>query len=121
MNTWYSLTNIRCSDSKEICAKACAGKDSPWFSGHFPGAPILPGIAQLGLVQETIQEAFNGKFIIKGIKRVRFRQIIRPGDPIKINVIDNNGDAKTCSFKIFVKDEIACTGTVFIEKQNIEQ
>ncbi|MDM8535928.1 hypothetical protein QUF70_04170 [Desulfobacterales bacterium HSG17] len=119
MNRWYSLTNIGCSDSNKIFGKifaeAEAGEDSPWFSGHFPGAPILPGIAQLALVLDSLQEAFKSNLRIAGLTRVRFRKIIKPGDSLEINVINNKGDAKTYSFKIMIKDEIACAGTLLLK------
>jgi len=117
MNRWYSLTNITCSDSNEVYTEAEAGEDSPWFSGHFPGAPILPGIAQLALVMDSLQEAFKTNLRIAGLTRVRFKQIIKPGDPLKISVTNNKGNAKNYSFKIMVKDEIACAGTVIVKPE----
>ncbi|QTA80042.1 Beta-hydroxydecanoyl thiol ester dehydrase domain-containing protein, FabA/FabZ [Desulfonema limicola] len=116
MNTWHLLTNITRYDSNEIFAQAGAGKDCLWFSGHFPGDPILPGIAQLALVMDSLHQAFKTKIRISGLKRVRFRQIIRPGDPLKINIKKNKGNAQSYSFKIMTKDEIACAGTIIIEK-----
>lgn len=121
MNRWYSLTNIRCSDSNEIFAEAEAGEDSPWFSGHFPGAPILPGIAQLALVLDSLQEALKSNLRIAGLKRVRFRQIIKPADFLNINITNNKGDAKSYSFKIMINKDIACAGTLVVEKTDYQE
>ena len=114
MNRWYSLTNITCSDSNEIFAEAEAGEDSLWFSGHFPEAPILPGIAQLALILDSLQEAFKSNLRITGLTRVKFKQIIKPGNTLKINITDKKGDAKSYFFKIMIKDKIACTGTFIV-------
>lgn len=73
----------------EIRATASVPGDSAWFSGHFPGEPILPGIALLGLVVETIRaaEAAEGRGIaITGLRRVRFRQPVRPGERMEIRI-----------------------------------
>ena len=56
---------------------------SPWFSGHFPDAPILPGIAILSMVTDAIthHESEKGKKIrIASIRGVRFRLPVRPDE-----------------------------------------
>ena len=84
--------------------------ESIWFQGHFPGDPLLPGIAQLHLVMEAIQASLNGEIRLAGLKRVRFKRIIRPGDPIAIAadpVPDNPGLYR---FQLTVEGENACSG-----------
>ena len=99
--------------TKALPADAClaeaeVGPDSPWFSGHFPGDPILPGIAQLSMVLETLRSVY-GTVHVTGVRRVRFKQVLRPGDPLDIMVKPNpGGDAHT--FQIKVGEEIACSG-----------
>ena len=50
------LTQLSCTADR-ITASACVPADSVWYAGHFPGNPILPGIAILALVEEAIIEA----------------------------------------------------------------
>ena len=115
--SWYSLTNIKRSSSNEIFADAIASGKSPWFSGHFPGEPILPGVALLGMVFDTINQACGKNFITSGVKRVKFKQIIKPGDKIQIIAREKNGDNSLYTFQVMVDSKIACTGIMTVENK----
>ena len=112
---WYFLTKIKRSSSNEILANAIAPDKSPWFSGHFPGEPILPGIAQLGMVFDAIKQASGKKIKISGVKRVKFKRIIKPGDKIKILARDKNDDNRLYTFQVMVDSQIACNGMMTVE------
>ena len=61
--------------------------NEPFFQGHFPGDPIMPGVlqleamAQLGAVLMMSTEAAKGKLMVfAGMDNVRFRRMVTPGD-----------------------------------------
>ncbi len=112
---WYELKNLKQADSKEISADIQVQQDSSWFSGHFPGAPILPGIAQLGMVFDAIYQIGNQNMKISGINRVRFKQIIRPGDRLKIIALPRENYAESYSFRIMVGEKLVCSGVMTLE------
>ncbi|ERO64866.1 FabA/FabZ family ACP-dehydratase, partial [Pseudomonas piscis] len=60
--------------------------DLAYFSGHFPQAPILPGVVQvdwaLALGQRLLE--LPGRFA--GMEVLKFQQLIRPGDRIQLNL-----------------------------------
>ena len=59
--------------------------DALYFQGHFPNAPILPGVAQLFTVRNCIQQAF--KVRVDGtIKRLKFQQPILPTQEVTLTV-----------------------------------
>jgi len=51
---WNLLREIKAVNHNYIEALADVPVDSPWFSGHFPGKPILPGIALVYMVEQAI-------------------------------------------------------------------
>ncbi len=53
--------------------------DGAWFEGHFPGRPILPGIAALAL----LADAHDGG-PVQRIVHARFRQVIAPGERLAL-------------------------------------
>ncbi|MCP4367249.1 MAG: hypothetical protein GY797_03920 [Deltaproteobacteria bacterium] len=114
--SWYSLTNIKRSSSNEILADAIASVKSPWFSGHFPGEPILPGVAQLGMVFDVIKQKCAKDLKISGVKRVKFKQVIKPGDKIQIIAKKKNNDNNLYTFQVVVDSQIACNGIVTVKK-----
>ena len=53
-NQWNLLKEVKETNNNDIEALANVPADSSWFSGHFPGEPILPGIALVYLVKQVI-------------------------------------------------------------------
>jgi len=59
--------------------------DGAYFEGHFPGRPILPGVAELVLVVEALERATNAPLSLAGIAFVRLRQIVLPGEHLELS------------------------------------
>jgi 3-hydroxymyristoyl/3-hydroxydecanoyl-(acyl carrier protein) dehydratase len=112
---WYVLKGLTRSDKNEIEADILVPSDSPWFRGHFPGEPILPGVAQIGMVIDAIRQARDQDLKVSGVRRVRFKQIIRPDDQIKLITAPLKENAGAYSFRILVEDEAACSGVMMVE------
>lgn len=116
---WHSLSYIGDTSSDAIVAEARAEAGSPWFSGHFPQKPILPGIAILSMVSEVIEqcERRQGRVVrIAGIRRVRFRLPVKPGELLKI-FLSLSGHEKELSyhFRVEFSGKIVCTGIAVFE------
>ena len=59
--------------------------DGAWFEGHFPGRPILPGIAELVLVARALAPLFDGADV-STIPFARFRGLVLPTDVLEVVV-----------------------------------
>ncbi len=95
---------------------------SPWFSGHFPDMPVLPAIGMLGMVYDTLaaHTAHNGiRLTIRGMKRVRFRQILEPGSRFIVSIsLNTSTDASQVLFHCVSGDTKACDGILLVSKGN---
>lgn len=67
--------------------------NEPFFQGHFPGNPVMPGVliveamAQVGAVALLSRDEFKGKLVLfRGIDKLRFREVVHPGDTLTIEV-----------------------------------
>jgi 3-hydroxyacyl-[acyl-carrier-protein] dehydratase len=65
----------------------------PFFAGHFPGYPVMPGVlivealAQVGAIALLTTDDFKGKLaLFAGIDNVRFRRQVKPGDSLVLSV-----------------------------------
>jgi 3-hydroxymyristoyl/3-hydroxydecanoyl-(acyl carrier protein) dehydratase len=114
---WYKLNKMNRSAENEISADIHVPSDSPWFDGHFPGEPILPGVAQIGMVFEAIKKAHKQELKVSGVRRVRFKSIIRPDDRLKIIAAPLKQETASYSFRILVRDETVCSGVMAVENQ----
>jgi 3-hydroxyacyl-[acyl-carrier-protein] dehydratase len=72
--------------------------NEPYFAGHFPDFPVMPGVlivealAQTAavLVAATMPDLAHGKLVFfTTIEKARFRQPVRPGDVIKLHAVKN--------------------------------
>ena len=68
--------------------------DEPFFVGHFPGRPTLPGVlqvealAQVGALAVLADERYTGKLpLFGGIDKARFRRQVVPGDTLELEVV----------------------------------
>jgi len=85
--------------------------DSPWFDGHFPGRPVLPGIAQLAMVQDLIARALPGSGRIAALRRVRFKQAVLPGATLTVVARPSAGaGAAEVTFRIIDDTALICSG-----------
>ena len=115
---WHDLNTVETLETGEWYTEVQLPPESSWFPGHFPGDPILPGIAQLGMVYEAACQALNERFRVVGFSRIKFKKMIRPGDCLKITVLPKKNLPGLYAFRIVVGDDIACSGTMALEKRN---
>lgn len=71
--------------------KKCVSANEPYFQGHFPSHPVMPGVliiealAQVGAVALLAQPEWKGRTAyFAGIDKARFRQKVVPGDVLEL-------------------------------------
>ena len=80
-------------DGEKVIAKKNVTINEPFFQGHFPHEPVIPGVliveamAQAGAVALLSLEQFRGKTAyFGGIDKAKFRQKVTPGDTLILEV-----------------------------------
>ena len=113
---WHLMIHAKQLDSKAIVAVTTFPSDALWFRGHFPGEPILPGIAQVALVEKAIQQIHGRHWYVATVKRTRFKQIIEPGDEVQLRVEPQPDVGDSFTFQITTKNEITASGIVVMKQ-----
>ncbi|WIF96082.1 3-hydroxyacyl-ACP dehydratase FabZ [Caminicella sporogenes] len=95
--------------------------NEPFFQGHFPGNPIMPGVlqvealAQVGAVAVLSMEENKGKLaVFTGIDKLRFKKQVVPGDTLRLEVeiIKMRRNIGIGQAVAYVGDEVACKGEI---------
>ena len=100
--------------------------NEPFFQGHFPGYPVMPGVliiealAQVGAVAMLKKEENKGKLaFFAGIDKVRFREQVVPGDTLRLEVeiTKMRGPIGKGTGKAYVGDKLVAEGELMFALQ----
>jgi 3-hydroxyacyl-[acyl-carrier-protein] dehydratase len=111
---------------KKIVAIKNVTINEPFFSGHFPNFPIMPGVliveamAQAGgaMLLTEVEDRSNKLIVFTGIEKARFRRPVVPGDQLRIEVVMLSWKESASRIvvrmegKAFVNGKLVCDGTV---------
>ncbi len=105
---------------KSIIAIKNVTVNEPYFLGHFPGKPIMPGV----LILESMAQATGilalhankdrsnkeGLYLFAGVDYARFKRPVLPGDQLRIEaeVLKIKGDIWKCKVYAKVDNEVVC-------------
>ena len=108
---------LECDDETRIVAIKNVSANEPFFQGHFPGLPIMPGVLQLEamaqaagvLVNRMLGDEGGGVPFFMGIDKAKFRSVVKPGDQmrIEINIVKRRSRTVKVEGKVLVDGKVA--------------
>ena len=91
---FYRILEIK--EGESIVALKNVTMNEPYFQGHFPGVPVMPGVLILeALAQAAGVLAYKSTntlpadgalYLFAGIDNARFRRVVEPGDQLRLEV-----------------------------------
>lgn len=57
-----------------------------YFSGHFPGFAVLPGVVQIGWARYLASCVFEKPLAVTGMRRIKFMRLIRPDVEVTLDL-----------------------------------
>ena len=118
-------------DFKEITAVKAVSFNEPFFVGHFPGKPVMPGVLQFEAIAQAAAflvlkfddtaKDYQG-LALTGIRNVKYRHPVLPGETLllKAKVLKSRGPHFQLFGSASIGDKITCEGefqAVFLDKK----
>lgn len=73
----YEVKSIKVS-GQEIRARIAFNKDHMVFEGHFPGNPVVPGVVQVQVLKDVLENVLHKKVFLNHTKSIKFLNVISP-------------------------------------------
>lgn len=112
---------LELEESKRIVAIKNVTVNEPFFQGHFPGRPIMPGV----LILEALAQAggvlafksfpgMKGTVFFTGIDGARFRKPVVPGDQLRlvVDVVKHRREIWVFDAKAYVEDGVVAEARI---------
>jgi len=90
----------------------------PFFQGHFPSKPIMPGVLQIEAMAQTAafviaqgdDELKQHDVLFMGVDQVKFRRQVIPGDTLEMHVekLKQHKNVIVCDSKTYVNGSLVC-------------
>ncbi len=93
--------------------------NEPFFQGHFPDYPIMPGVliieamAQVGAIAMMSIDENKGKLgVFAGVDKVRFKKEVRPGDTLRmeVEIFSLRKNIVKAIASSYIDEELVCSG-----------
>jgi 3-hydroxyacyl-[acyl-carrier-protein] dehydratase len=106
--------------------------NEPFFSGHFPGNPIMPGVLMLeslaqasgilSTLSRTPKEGHEFMYFFAGIDNAKFKQIVTPGDQLRLEVqlLGQKRDFWRMHGEVYVGDKLACSADLMSAAKEVK-
>lgn len=122
---------LSCDSGKEIVALKNVTINEPFFGGHFPHFPVMPGVliieamaqasAILAFKSFNLKSDANSVYYFVGIDEARFKKPVTPGDQliIKAQVVRNLRGIWKFSAQAFVGDALVSEANLMCTMKNL--
>lgn len=105
--------------------------NEPFFTGHFPGNPVMPGVlliealAQVAAILTYVSVSSTPKdtiFYLASMDNVKFKKVVRPGDQVhlQVQVMNTKGNFRKFTGEALVDNQVVCSADILGVMKGVE-
>jgi 3-hydroxyacyl-[acyl-carrier-protein] dehydratase len=121
---------IEYNDGKSLVAVKNVTITEPWFMGHFPAEPVMPGVLILEALAQAAgilayrsfgQSPEKSLYLLGSIQHARFKQVVRPGDQLLLHItfVGSKGHFCKVEARAEVDGQVVCTADIMSARKDI--
>ena len=107
--------------------------NEPFFTGHFPGNPIMPGVlmleslaqasAILSNLSRSPKEGYEFLYFFAGIDKAKFKQVVTPGDQLRLDIKLNGQkrDFWRMHGEVYVGEKLVCSADLMSAAKEVKK
>lgn len=113
---------VICEPGVKAQAVKAVTMDEAFFQGHFPGAPIMPGVLQVAAMSQAAglllpaAPSADSLIWLAGVQKIKFRKPVLPGDFLQVEAVFESRDEASGDYvfrtQSSVDGEVTCQGLV---------
>ena len=119
------VDEIVAEDAETITTRWCPPADAPFFEGHYPGYPIVPGVLIMEMIFQSAALYFAGQSdedelegthpVLTRVSGGRFKRMVRPDEPLEahLTLTEALGPARYMRAKVRTADGALVTSLEF--------
>lgn len=119
---------VRCEPGHSAQCRTSFAADEPFFAGHFPGNPLVPGVILTEALAQTAgiaaaspsstSEGNKPAFLLSAIRQMKFLAAVRPGEEINLRAecVGQTGDLLQFQVEASVGGKPVATGQIVLSK-----
>ncbi len=95
LKEFYRVINTS-ADDNTINVSITINPDHKIFKGHFPDQPVVPGVVQLQIIKELLEDFFSNPLMLTKVTQIKYLVPVIPDEEVvievKISIKDQEGD-----------------------------
>lgn len=108
---WFPETAVEAFEYQDgrLTGRIRIPAECPCMDGHFPGHPLLPGVAQLGILKALCEMALGRTARIHAVTRMKFTRQVLPGSVLEFH-LDLSRDGGPVRFSLTEEGKVVSSG-----------